>query len=361
MPLYHRVKVAIQNGIRDGLLRPGDMLPSEKSLCDQFQVSSITVRRALRDLVESGVIYRENGVGTFVAQKTRRYALALIFCGFEEDGWRRQSHMFGALIGSVGQVVWEHGAALTVSNLASPEILAEAVREIGGNRTFDGLLIRCDQELPADVSDVLHATGLPFVMIKKKADGQVANAVWMDNRRHARVATEYLLSLGHRRIGVICGRQESRTFRERVQGYSDSLGAAGIAFDDTMVRFGANEFPESGYAETLALMDALERPTAILIGGDQLGFGVYQALRDRGVDIPGEMSLVGFDEAGLATTFQPHLTTLATTDFDLGQESARLLMALLNGEVVFPVERELAPSICIRATSAVPSYAGSRH
>ncbi|MCA9880374.1 MAG: GntR family transcriptional regulator [Thermomicrobiales bacterium] len=354
VPLYHRVKAAIQKDIREGHLRPGDMLPSEKALCAQFQVSSITVRRALRDLVESGLIYRENGVGTFVAQRARRYAIALIFCGFAEDGWRRQSHMFGALIGSVGQVIWEHGSALTVSNLASPSVLTDAIREIGNNRTFDGLLIRSDQELPGEVADVLNALDLPYVMVKKKVSDRPANVVWMDNRHHARIATEHLLALGHRRIGLIFGRANSRTFCDRALGYRDAFVAAGLPVDESLIRHGADEFAEAGYAETMALLDDSAQPTAIIIGGDHLGFGVLQALGDRGVDIPAEMSLVGFDEAGFAARFQPQLTTLATTDFDLGQESARLLLALLNGEATAPTEREIVPRIVARGTSLPP-------
>lgn len=355
VPLYYQVRIAIQKDILEGRLQPGDMLPSERALCEQYEVSSITIRRALRDLVQSGLIYRENGVGTFVAQPTRRFAIALIFCGFAEEGWRHQSHMFGSIIGSVGQVIWEHESALTVSNLSSVTVLSDAIRQIAENSSFDGLLIRADRELPSEVADLLASFAVPYVLIKKKAIDRQGNAIWMDNRQHARLATEHLLGLGHRRIGCIVGRQESHTFRERVQGYREALNAFGIAFESELVRYGTSEFANAAYGETLALLDLASPPTAIVIGGDNLGHGVFAALRERGVRIPDDMALVGFDEAEQAQTLQPPLTALATADYQLGQESAKLLMALLKGEATAPVERVIEPRLVVRGTSAPPA------
>ena len=356
VPLYYQVRVAIQKEILEGRLQPGEMLPSERALCAQYGVSSITVRRALRDLVQSGLIYRENGVGTFVAQPTRRFSIALIFCGFAEEGWRQQSHMFGSLIGSVGQVIWEYGSALSVSNLSSAAVLIDAIRQIAENNSFDGLLIRADQELPGEVADHLISFGIPYVLIKKKILDRRVNVVWIDNREHARLATEHLLELGHRRIGCIFGRQESRTFRERAQGYRDALEAFGIAPEEALIRFGASEFASAGYVEMQALLDGGPPPTGVVVGGDHLGHGIYMALHERGIKIPDDMALVGFDEAGQAQTFQPPLTALGTTDYELGHEAVKLLMALLKGEATAPVERELAPRLIVRGTSAPPRH-----
>src|SRR5438270_803311 len=92
LPRYMQVKLALQREIVEGPLAPGDLLPSERLLCERFGVSNITIRRALSDLVHGGLIYRENGVGTFVASPVRRkLRVALLFQGFAEEGWRRRS------------------------------------------------------------------------------------------------------------------------------------------------------------------------------------------------------------------------------------------------------------------------------
>jgi DNA-binding LacI/PurR family transcriptional regulator len=354
IPLYYRVRVAIQNEILEGRLRPWDLLPSEKALCAQYQVSSITIRRALRDLVQSGLIYRENGVGTFVAPPNRHYSIALMFCGFSEEGWRHESHMFGALMGSVGQVIWEHGATLSVSNVASPDVLVDAIRQIAENSTFDGLLIRADVELPAPIAQSLSLLGVPYVLIKKKAIDHPVNSVWMDNREHAQIAVEHLLELGHRRIGMVTGPPESRATQDRFLGYRDAFEARGLRVDTGLVYYGQTEFEDVGYSGTLALLDGPVQPTALVIAVDQFVGPVYSALRERGIRIPDEMALAGFAETGRGPSYKPPLTTLAASDYDLGQESARLLIALLKGETIAPVERVLEPRLIVRETSAPP-------
>ncbi|MFN8593109.1 MAG: GntR family transcriptional regulator [Thermomicrobiales bacterium] len=354
IPLYYQVRVAIQGDIAEGRLKPGDMLPSEKILCDRYGVSSITVRRALRDLVHAGLIYRENGVGTFVAQPTRHYSVALIFCGFSEHGWRQDSHMFGALIGSVGQAIWERGATLSVSNVASPEVLIDAIRQIAENSSFDGLLIRADVDLPAAVALSLTSLGVPYVLIKKKAVDVAVNTVWMDNRAHACMACEHLLGLGHRRVGLVSGAPESRATQDRILGYGDAYAAFGLQVDSTLIYVGESEFADVGYAGTIALLTGCAPPTALVIAVDQFVPSVYAAIGDRGLRIPEEISLVGFAETGRGPMFRPPLTTLAITDFDLGQESADLLIELIEARVTPPVAREIAPQLIVRETSAPP-------
>ena len=354
IPLYYQVRMAIQDDIAAGRLCPGDMLPSEKALCEQYKVSSITVRRALRDLVHAGLIYRENGVGTFVAQPTRHYSVALIFCGFPEEGWRQESHMFGALIGSVGQAIWERGATLSVSNVASPDILVNAIRQIAENNSFDGLLIRADVDLPTNVAKELSHLGVPYVLIKKKAIDYPVNTVWMDNRAHARIATEHLIDLGHRRIAMLTGPPKSLATQDRILGYRDALRLHDIPYEEALVYIGDTEFAEVGYAGTIALLEARQRPTALVIAVDGFVATVYTALRERGVRIPEEMALVGFAETGRGPTYDPPLTTLAVSDFALGRESAELLVALISGETSAPVERVIEPELIVRETSGPP-------
>lgn len=354
VPLYYRVRVAIENDIAEGRLKPGDLLPSETALCEQYNVSTITIRRALRDLVLKGLIYRENGVGTFIAQPTRHYSVALIFCGFPDEQWRQESHMFGSLIGSVGQAIWERGATLSVSSVASPEVLVGAIGQIAENNSFDGLLVRADTEIPTQVAMQLNSLGVPYVLIKKKAVGCLVNSVWMDNREHARVATEHLLDLGHRRIGMLTGAPQSHATQERVLGYRHALEARGIPFTSALVYVGEAEFAENGYTGTITLLDGPTLPTALLIGVDGFGPTVYAALRERGMRIPEDMAVVGFAESGRGPTYHPPLTTLAVSDFDLGRESAELLISLIRGEVSPPVERVIAPMIIVRETSAPP-------
>jgi hypothetical protein len=111
-------------------------------LCERFGVSNITVRRALRDLVQDGLIYRENGVGTFVSSRLRKLRIALLLQGFEEEGWRRRSQMFGALIGSVGEILWERECTFSISDVRTEKALHHVLDNIINERSFDGMLLR---------------------------------------------------------------------------------------------------------------------------------------------------------------------------------------------------------------------------
>jgi DNA-binding LacI/PurR family transcriptional regulator len=351
LPRYMQVKVALRREIVEGPLAPGDLLPSERLLCERFGVSNITVRRALRDLVQDGLIYRENGVGTFVASPIRKLRVALVFQGFEEEGWRRRSQMFGALIGSVGQVLWEQGCTFSITDVLNEKSLLDVLDSIINEQTFDGILLRTASDPSAAAIDLLTERSFPYVVVKKRVPGRHANCVVLDNHQSARMATAHLLELGHRRIGCILGPRSSTTFRDRADGYADALSEWGLSVNDDWLRFGTSTFEDAGYAEGAALLDLPTPPTAVLVGVDLMIQGVYQAVKDRRRRIPRQVALVGFDEAGFGERYDPPLTAVSTTEYDLGRASARLLMQVLSGERSTPTEVVLEPALTIRSST----------
>jgi len=353
MPRYMQVKLALRREIVEGPLAPGALLPSERLLCERFGVSNITVRRALRDLVHDGLIYRENGVGTFVASRMRKLRVALVFHGFEEEGWRRRSQMFGALIGSVGQILWEQECTFSITDVLTEKSLLDVLESIINEQTFDGILLRTASDPSAAAIDMLSAHSFPYVVVKKRVPGRRANCVVFDNRQSARIAITHLLELGHRRIGCILGPRNSTTFRDRADGYVDALTEWGLSVNDEWLRFGSSTFEDAGYEEGAALLDLPAPPTAVLVAADLMIQGVYQAVKDRRRRIPRQVALVGFDEAGFGERYHPPLTALSTTEFDLGRASAQLLLQVLSGERSTPTEVVLEPALTIRGSSTV--------
>lgn len=351
MPRYYRVKLEIEKDITDGKLQPGDMLPSERGLCEKFGVSSITIRRALRELVQAGLIYRENGVGTFVASRTRRFSVALIFVGFEEKGWHIQSQMFGALIGSVGQVVWESGSTLCVTNVISDRSFLKALNRIVEERTFDGVLLRTSGDPPTEAADLLLSHRFPHVFVKKRVPERAANCVVLDNYRSSYIATRHLIEQGHSRIACLVGRP-TRTFTDRAAGYRAALEDETLSLPTEYLHYGPSEFVESGYDGMLKLLRLPERPTAVVIGSDHMARGVYQAIRECNLVVGDDIALVSFDEMGLAEHYEPPLSALGPFDYDLGQHSARLLMQQLSDESSSPSEIVLDPQFIVRASSS---------
>jgi DNA-binding LacI/PurR family transcriptional regulator len=360
LPRYFQVKSAIETDIRDGRFQPGDLLPSERLLCQRYGVSSITIRRALRELSQDGLISRANGVGTFVAARTRKLRVALVIHGFEEDRWRIRSQMFGGLIGSIGQVLWEERSAFSLIHAPTDPELREILAGVLDERSFDGLLLRSAGAPPTEAVELLHARRFAYVAIKRVVSGPAGTYVTVDNPRSAALATAHLLDRGHERVACVVGPVTSTTFADRAEGYLAELRRRGLRVVDGYLRFGATAFEDAGYQEASALLALPQPPTAIFVGDDLMVQGVYQAIKERGLRIPADVALVGFDEIGFAERYDPPLTALGPTDFELGLESARLLLRLLRGDQPPRTGIVLEPTLTIRASSTPETESAAR-
>lgn len=149
-------------------------------------------------------------------------------------------------------------------------------------------------------------------------------SIQVDNVEAARQATEYLLSLGHTAVGFITGPADSYTVQDRLAGYKAALQAHGLSVRRRLVV--EADFEEAGgYAGAKKLLTARHRPTAVLAANDRSALGVLAALTDSGITVPGELSVMGFDDIPLASFVRPALTTVSIPSSRLGREAALLL------------------------------------
>jgi LacI family transcriptional regulator len=152
-----------------------------------------------------------------------------------------------------------------------------------------------------------------------------------DNRGGARSATEHLLGLGHARIAYIDGPQQVLTSRDRLRGYRDALEAAGVPFDERLVAAGGFT-EEGGRAAVAALLDSGLGFTAVFAANDAMAIGCMVELRGRGLEIPADMSLVGFDDIATVRWFDPPLTTVRVPMEGIGAAGVARLLSLLDAE-----------------------------
>lgn len=152
------------------------------------------------------------------------------------------------------------------------------------------------------------------------------HTVGSNDRDLVREATTYLISFGHRRIGFVAGPRGFRSAFERRAGLDAALSAAGLALPDTMVVEGTYRF-ESGVAAGNRLLDADPRPTAILSSNDEMAAGVLHAARARGLDVPADLSIIGFDDTAIAAHLWPPLTTIRWPIADMARAAAYKLLA----------------------------------
>ncbi|WP_371395934.1 LacI family DNA-binding transcriptional regulator [Fretibacter rubidus] len=170
----------------------------------------------------------------------------------------------------------------------------------------------------------LNAARVPFVRIGTERSVAGSNQVGIDDRAAAVDMTNYLIGLGHRRIGFICGPQDHEASLRRYKGYCDALQAAGIAFDNDIIERG-----DFTYASGLTLSERLlaleNRPSAIFASNDEMAAGCLAAAYRRNIRVPEKLSVTGFDDSPVARVIYPALTTLHQATRDMSQKAIALL------------------------------------
>jgi len=204
-----------------------------------------------------------------------------------------------------------------------------------------GLLAVYPGELSAQLTE-LYQQGAPVVVIDDQR-AQVAPWIRADDATGAYHAVNHLIQLGHQRIAHIQGPCEYLVSHDRHQGYLRALAEAGIAPDAGLVLEG-DFLPQSGYTCAQRLFDLPEeqRPTAIFASADQMAYGVLRAAEERGISIPRDIALVGFDDDAPSAHVLPPLTTVRQPSFEMGQEGVKLLLTLLAEQE--DGDLDLAPS-----------------
>jgi len=239
-------------------------------------------------------------------------------------------------------------SALFVSGHWNADEEARCIQTLRSRRV-DGIIV-----LTGRLSDTALrncAKSVPVVVTGRalKAPGLVS--LYFDNVAGARMATEHLIQLGHRRIAFITGDPAHPDAVEREQGYRAALQAAGIAFQPGLVAPGQFH-EESGRLAMEHLLQARQRFTGVFAANDQMAFGAALALHQRGLRVPDDMSLVGFDDLAASVYALPPLSTVHQPGYELGRLAATAMLQLLAGEK--PKIDVPAPRFIARESSAPP-------
>lgn len=213
----------------------------------------------------------------------------------------------------------------------------------------DGLLVSTIED-DATLRRVLKRTSLPFVFVNRRLRG-VPNYVVHDNFAAAKVSTEYLLSLGHRRIGHLAGRITGYNGSQRLAGYEAALRAAGIAPEPALISE-AGYTLEGGVRAAEAMLAAKRRPTAILAATVMSGSGALKALHAAGVRVPDDMSVMSIHDLPIAEMLHPPLTALRLPLQEMGRMATDGLIDIIEG-VTKSVSVVLSPEqLVVRSSTA---------
>ncbi len=232
-------------------------------------------------------------------------------------------------------------------DVADPDV-GDQVRGLVTETQVDGIILSSPVTDCEPVLRALEAMDIPFVRISPGTNHALTSSVFMDDAQAADDMTTHLINAGHRRIGFIKGHPNHKGSEDRLAGYRRALDRAGIAFDSALVCDGEFDF-DSGVRGAGHLLDLPEPPTAIFASNDDMAAGVLAVAHDRNIDLPGELSVAGFDDTTLARTVWPPLTTIHQPMAELAQTAAEILIE--GGDIT---HRRLPHQLIERASVAPP-------
>ena len=215
----------------------------------------------------------------------------------------------------------------------------------------DGALLVQPEETSEELR-LLTDRGFCFIVVDPLHDlGEGISVVSAAHTSGANQVTSHLLELGHRRIGVITGPPDGIASRSRLQGYHAALAAAGV-MPDPRLEVAADFVIAGGVAAAGRLLGLADPPTAIFAFNDSLAIGVVQAARSRGLHLPADLSVAGFDDTADASIVYPALTTVRQPLAELGRMAVTLLVRLLERQSLEPLQVELATKLVVRESTA---------
>ncbi len=275
------------------------------------------------------------------------------------------SPFYGPILDGIHSVLAKCGYQMLVScvgqNITRKVTYVQLLRE----RKIDGALILTPREVDVEPIRALATDGFPVVLIDGTIDAPVSSVV-IDNFDGSVQATRHLISLGHSRIAMLSGPADLDESRERVRGYTHAMQEAGL---EPGVLHASGYSAECGAAVSSQLLaetfgsqaaqdpttaTSPDLPTALFCASDNMAIGVMQVLYDAGIRIPGDISLVGFDDVRDASLVRPGLTTVHQPVQDMGAAGAGKLLRLISGEETGVMKLVLRTDLIVRQSSGSP-------
>jgi LacI family transcriptional regulator len=330
-------------------------IPSERELSTKLQVSRTTVRNAIQELTMRGLFDRRIGQGTFVSHRmserppsdaSRKGTFGYVVCkqravrkpisseafyfdvfaGIEEESVKSGRHMLFSYL--------DEGSAEEVSAF------------MGFLEKVDGVVI--EEARDPTFLDLVVRSGIPAALLGPTATHERLDCVTMDIGAGVRKAIRFLRGLGHERIGIVNGPLDLESARVRYAAWKDEVRAAGCSADENLACGGEGWSAEAGYEAMDSLL--LRRPdiTAVFCANDLLAIGALSALTKRGLRVPEDVSVIGFDDTELARHSSPPLSTMRIYSRDMARSAVRRVLERIEDGSLPPIKLEYPIELIVR-------------
>lgn len=312
---------------------PGEQMPAESSIVRDFGVSRHTVRQAFSELEKAGYIYREKCRGTFcsdisvnIKNSTRTIAIITTYIS---------DYIFPSIIRGTEEVLSENGYTLLLfSTNNEKEKEAEALKKIL-NYNVDGVIIEPTASAMDNTNIELYREldkkRIPYIMINAKYDELKPAYIIMDDVKGGYITTNYLINKGHKNIAGIFKEDDIQGLN-RKEGYLRSLEENNIEINRMNIgsfRTYEEKFYPSAFIRSI-LANPKNRPTAVVCYNDTIAVEVLQVARELGINVPNQLSIMGYDDSNLSTATELKITTVTHPKEDMGRLAAKTIIDMIE-------------------------------
>lgn len=361
-PKYITIKEQIKEWIVNGTIQPGEKIYSESEMMELFSVSRHTIRQAVGDMVHEGWLYREQGAGTFCSFKLVESSNQVSAQSSSKNigviTTYLSDYIFPSIIKGIESYLSEHGYNLT---LACTNNDVEKERNCLQNmldNQIDGLIVeptKSNQFNPnIQYYLELEQKNIPYLMINQYYSELNPPYIMLDDEQGGYLATEHLLSLGHKKI-IGLFKSDDLQGINRMRGFIKAIRLSNIPSSPEMI---ISYTTEEKYNQLLKRIKDIftnkERPTAIVCYNDELAIQLIHSLRAIGLSVPDDISVVGFDDSFLAVATDIKLTTVKHPQTEMGIEAAKWIVSTIENKGTNSPTQIFKPELIIRESTNSP-------
>ncbi len=346
-PKYVQVEMHIKAQIKSRQIT--EKLPGERSLASDLGYSYMTIRKAIENLVNEGILYREPTKGTFVSNRQWKGPKTRTI------GYFLDSRIAGGLASPYYSLMFNAIEKETAASGYSLVYFTDANR---GNlrkslRKLDGVIASSFPRVEQFIQEIKQS--VPVIAIDNSPADKSIPSVIVDNFSAEAEAVEYLCSIGHRRVGFMTGLEDSDVGRNRYEGYKTGLARHGIEPDQVLM-FRGNYTFRSGVSGAEYLLDLEDRPTAIICANDSMALGTLSSLHKMELGVPEDISVIGFDDIDIASHVTPALTTIKAPVEKIAAHAFTMLKQLIDGKPIDNRHLALDAKLVVRDSTSEVKY-----
>ena len=301
-----------------------------RALNNHPAISEATRERIIKLAKEMGYVPNATARGL---KTSRTRALGVILRHIDDPFWSE-------VLDGVDSVLHPEGYSLFIASTHNEKQREREVVQTMMQRGVDGIIL-LSPDFREEQFHILNSYDFPMVMVNNEGAGECQYLIYNDDVYGARLITQHLITMGHTRIAYL-GKRNTESDRNRLKGFRTEMQIAGLPVDEQYIFHVPAGNPIGGREGAEYLLSLDQIPSAIVCYNDALAIGVYNYLREKGLRIPQDISITGFDNISIAAYLSPPLTTLHQYKFELGEGAARMMLEVLSNRQ--QKERGNAPS-----------------